>query len=162
MSKEKLYVTRATDDFTYSNSAIWTLSFDPEDIGWVNNQDTHDMGLLKEDAEEIARRYNGYEKLAKMLFSEIDQHHKSFKLIYKILDNICLNQQWEPIETAPKNGERILVFQPAKGKGEVLIAFYNERCESFVNDVPNGSMLTPKYWQPIPKPPKRNDDVAVD
>lgn len=160
MSKEKLYVSSFDEDLhplKEGETGIWVLSFKKKCKYWGNDDVFSGFGLLKEDAEEIAKRYNEYAALNNYLNSLMD-------IVESLRDKTLYESspQWQPMNNAPKNGDRILVFQPAKGKDEVLIAFYNELCESFVNDVPNGSMLTPKYWQPIPKPPKRNDDVAAN
>ena len=62
---------------------------------------------------------------------------------------------WQPIETAPKDGEVILIFTPGTYP-QVTAAFYRAECElqhwqatghrwHFPED--------PTHWMPLPEPP---------
>lgn len=56
--------------------------------------------------------------------------------------------QWQPIETAPKDGTRFLVYvpllvQPARYFGGILTGPFHR------DDIPNI-----KWWHPLPEPPK--------
>jgi hypothetical protein len=68
--------------------------------------------------------------------------------------------EWQPIETAPKDGTRILLgyyyFQD-EGGGSQLVAFWHQThrmwCSTyqlFVDDSP----FAPTHWMPLPPPPK--------
>jgi len=63
--------------------------------------------------------------------------------------------EWQPIETAPKDGRRILVYRPGKHKySTVDIDFWQ------VNRAPlncwwhSPSDGQPTHWMPLPEPPK--------
>jgi hypothetical protein len=72
---------------------------------------------------------------------------------------------WQPIETAPKDGTRILAYIPWKwadgGEGEQLdVIAWDERATMwFSPTAPNyvqgcDSECLPTHWQPLPDPPK--------
>ena len=73
--------------------------------------------------------------------------------------------QWQPIETAPRDGTAILVYRSDMG---VFSAHYVSPCE-FIEDgddepgwfSTNGHDLSgndmPTHWMPIPQPPKDQD-----
>lgn len=67
---------------------------------------------------------------------------------------------WQPIETAPKDGTRILVTRfPATSKPPINIAWWSEKrlrrgcypwritCKSLPYD--------PTHWMPLPQPPEK-------
>ena len=63
--------------------------------------------------------------------------------------------EWQPIETAPKDGRWVLVFIP-----EAYNWHYGERhCAKWVSRESGWSMpgiggLSPTHWMPLPEPPK--------
>lgn len=63
--------------------------------------------------------------------------------------------QWQPIETAPKNGIPIL----AKGKYSSVCAFWNKDHEMWLcheyPDSYNTYEIQPTHWMPLPKLPKQ-------
>jgi len=61
--------------------------------------------------------------------------------------------EWRPIETAPKNGDWVLIYQ---GGQEVTLAWY---CDAdgpshgvWFDQRDNG--YSPTHWMPLPDPPK--------
>jgi len=68
--------------------------------------------------------------------------------------------EWKPIETAPRNGKRILAF--GGGLDRVEIVSYNKKigcwdAECFTLDDQDNDPLgysRPTFWQPLPEPPK--------
>lgn len=60
--------------------------------------------------------------------------------------------EWEPIETAPKDGTDVLVFAPSlygENKFQVAYCFYGQLWEYGYEGTP----ITPTHWMPLPKPP---------
>ncbi len=55
---------------------------------------------------------------------------------------------WHPIETAPKDGTRILIFFPAHSYIEVGCFW-----EGYWTDDNGDVTVPPTHWQPIPPPP---------
>lgn len=65
--------------------------------------------------------------------------------------------EWQPIETAPKDGTRILVFVPdgrSDEPGQHLVSWY---CNTWVITTDERDwtfVLEPTHWMPLPEPPK--------
>lgn len=64
--------------------------------------------------------------------------------------------EWQPIETAPKDGSRMLLWMPL-GKGQaVYIGGYDKHWtgQCWVSENPRiPSSMTPAGWMPLPNPP---------
>jgi hypothetical protein len=72
---------------------------------------------------------------------------------------------WQPIETAPKDGTRILIWDDDEGGYE--IGFWSSNHESWLdNDICDGdpgkywpgdllgnTIFEPTHWMPLPEPP---------
>jgi hypothetical protein len=59
--------------------------------------------------------------------------------------------EWQPIDTAPKDGELILLFSP-KGRGYLIDIghwWFRDKWERELG----GAKLNPTHWIPLPKPP---------
>lgn len=72
--------------------------------------------------------------------------------------------EWQPIETAPKDGTPILVFSPYADISEptnIIVAKYGkhadetwwEPCENLIRDAIGCVDPAPTHWMPLPKPP---------
>ncbi len=61
--------------------------------------------------------------------------------------------QWQPIETAPKDGRRVLVA--VEGVDRVVVAFWNGSAWSTV-DANDWSGRSVTHWMPLPQPPEIN------
>lgn len=60
--------------------------------------------------------------------------------------------EWQPIETAPKDGTEFLVF--CTDDGHSYICFCNYLAGGYWNpDAEVGGKLNPTHWMPLPKPP---------
>jgi len=74
--------------------------------------------------------------------------------------------EWQPIETAPKDGADVLVFYQAAGVAFAHIAYWDDGTETDPDDVGwwfyrsslGREMLegyfTPTHWMPLPAPPE--------
>ena len=65
--------------------------------------------------------------------------------------------QWQPIETAPKDGTEIIVYRPDAG---VFGAFYSDECWFCTYSGEDFSLEPPTHWMHLPPPPalKENND----
>lgn len=59
---------------------------------------------------------------------------------------------WQPIETAPKDGKLVLLWEPEyyQGKGGHELGLYRDgKWRSL-----RAFILNPSHWMPLPEPPK--------
>lgn len=65
--------------------------------------------------------------------------------------------EWKPIETAPKDGTRVLLGRADEGWTTVG-SFDDERDEWWESNTNwddfNGAPIYPTHWQPLPEPPQ--------
>lgn len=59
---------------------------------------------------------------------------------------------WQPIETAPKDGKDVLVFTH---NGLVRLAFYDKALGGVWSSWPGRNQCTPTHWMPLPAPPEQ-------
>lgn len=81
---------------------------------------------------------------------------KNNELVNKI-ESFLSEPEWKPIETAPKNGKRILVIGKQYGKYYHHIAIWSDdRWWICGNDKINISSWVgnPYYWRELPEPPE--------
>jgi hypothetical protein len=66
------------------------------------------------------------------------------------------NNEWQPIETAPKNGINILVFDPDNNSdvGVVIANYFEDNKCWFITWDDTEIEINPTHWMPLPKPPK--------
>ncbi len=115
--------------------------------------------------EEIKRQA---ELAAEWFKGDIDYTHANVRYISKALiaaSELLQQQQWQPMDSAPKDGTRLLLATRSFGidvgswkkdynssKGDKA-DWYNE----WGDDFSTGSYycpLSPTRWQPLPQPPK--------
>jgi len=67
------------------------------------------------------------------------------------------NNEWQPIETAPKDGTNILVFEnDNESDAEVMIAnYYGGNGHWSISWDDRGIEINPTHWMPLPKPPTK-------
>ena len=67
---------------------------------------------------------------------------------------------WQPIETAPKDGTRVLVYQPGHlhmiGTYGAFGYYFGPHWWS------NGVTIAPTHWMPLPEFPSRCSEVRAD
>lgn len=64
---------------------------------------------------------------------------------------------WQPIETAPKDGTRILIFVPDDDDGDCFkVAYYggHPKQRGWLARGFWGADDVPSHWQPLPLPPE--------
>ncbi len=70
--------------------------------------------------------------------------------------------KWQPIETAPKSGGKVLVWDPEWDKYPAIAAYdakYGRWAdEDYDPDEDPRWHLTPTHWMPLPEPPKPHTD----
>lgn len=60
--------------------------------------------------------------------------------------------EWQPIETAPKDGEMVLLFVPLKHNGKFHMGAYRFDNGHWWTDS-HTFVSNPSHWMPLPKPP---------
>jgi len=61
--------------------------------------------------------------------------------------------QWQPIETAPKDGQYFLAYAP--GCGRLLMRCWSEQSsETFALEGPSWKNPEPTHWMPLPPAPE--------
>lgn len=59
---------------------------------------------------------------------------------------------WQPIETAPKDGSGVLVYQPdVYESDQILIGWWDSHLKSWL--VGEGFQADPTHWMPLPGKP---------
>lgn len=64
--------------------------------------------------------------------------------------------KWQPIKTAPKDGQRIVVGYGRQSNFPVKIVWYDRlhRCWLHYGEADLGLEYNATHWQPLPEPPK--------
>lgn len=62
---------------------------------------------------------------------------------------------WQPIETAPKDGRAVLL---ADKDGDLEICKWREEDRHWATTWSGGEFVRPAHWRPLPKPPAREGD----
>ncbi len=62
-----------------------------------------------------------------------------------------MSNEWRLIETAPKDGTRILVYRPGSEGHKTGIDRWKREYKSWYHSKPANP---PRYWMPLPRPPK--------
>lgn len=61
-------------------------------------------------------------------------------------DEVCGMAGWQAIETAPKDGTRILAWR----SGDIFIARWHKMLDAWCDEK---EVLRPTHWVPLPEPP---------
>lgn len=62
-------------------------------------------------------------------------------------------RKWQPIETAPKDGTKLLGFWADPSYGHVIETFKFEWGGHCINGA-HDEVIPPQYWMPLPNPPR--------
>lgn len=90
------------------------------------------------------------------------------KHILSLLDNIE-SEEWKPIETAPKDGTKILTFNGNGGgyngmsgegeiKGDIAVSCWDDDKWMLPHCCDGVSYNEPTHWKPLPAPPRAHDN----
>jgi len=78
-----------------------------------------------------------------------------------IFDDLPKYFEWEPIQTAPKDGTRIIVNDPKRSnktyKTKVLVVFWHKENEEWVSTMSNAHNPVPTHWMHLPDPPTEEE-----
>lgn len=74
------------------------------------------------------------------------------QLLADIRTLIAAVPQWQPIETAPKDGTRILAYYVSHQKYSLMRWLHFEWC-----DDADDACLHFDYWMPLPSPPEKGE-----
>lgn len=59
---------------------------------------------------------------------------------------------WQPIETAPRDGKTLLMWAPGFGLGALVLYWMNDYWREPANGL--GLKVEPTHWMPLPPPPR--------
>jgi len=62
--------------------------------------------------------------------------------------------EWQPIETAPKDGSRILTWQPDAASLRPPMMIHHWDGSKWVEDDGRWFVFSPAQWMPLPEPPE--------
>lgn len=65
-------------------------------------------------------------------------------------DNIRAGEGWQPIETAPRDGEELLLTAGAAAWLSIVVGQF---CDGFWLTQPGDFVIHPTHWRPLPEPP---------
>ncbi len=92
-------------------------------------------------------------------FDQTDEHLKR-RVIAELFLQKTLGSKWQPIETAPKDGTRLILWGREDGVGEprVWLGSWSTGCwyaPSWVayEHRSETEYLQPTHWMPVPEPP---------
>ena len=66
--------------------------------------------------------------------------------------------EWQPIETAPKDGRDILIFHPRMG--EMFVAYWSDGSNRFMFSTMTALDGGETHWMPLPPAPSRQKEDA--
>jgi hypothetical protein len=65
--------------------------------------------------------------------------------------------EWQPIESAPKDGTKVLLFGESDGMGCISVGWYEDISQAANPDDEQGywcsDLATETHWMPLPAPP---------
>ena len=98
-------------------------------------------------------------------WTELTNHIMDLQSRVGLLEVLLADQEWRPIETAPKDGTKVLVYDESYGlpqKAWFGKDHFDEEHEGWLfgdgDDYSCGLYFTPinpTHWMPLPKPPTR-------
>lgn len=126
---------------------------------------------MSESHTELAKHLSRLKAgIRRELLAHINKHPIYSEGIIELADNLCglatdifldiskkfelkEREKWQPIETAPKDGEAIILTNG----GAVVYGYFEEDCNKWLyHDYPDNYNLypfIPTHWMPLPEPP---------
>ena len=76
-----------------------------------------------------------------------------------------MDSKWQPIETAPKNGKPILIFEKPylwmcdNAEPTIYVVSWDVWKEAWIEHLGEQyAMFEPTYWMPLPEPPTKGEN----
>jgi hypothetical protein len=92
--------------------------------------------LSDAEVDEVLARFDQTEELLKR------------RIIAELVATKTLGSKWQPIETAPRDGNSVLVVH----RGNDLKIAYNGGANGW-RTIPGAWQIMPTHWMPLPEPP---------
>ena len=104
---------------------------------------------IKEELQYVLNDWNALVRAigAKKNGTAIGEAH----LLVKQLAEAQERLKWQPIETAPKDGEQILISV----RGNSFLAYWHTLIQAW--DTAYGSTMEPAHWMPLPPAPEADN-----
>ncbi len=131
-------------------SKITNLNDKREPVTYVLTITHHWDGTLEAFVENVSDSQRSQDAVWSALKKLVAQHFSDDTL----KQGIAMSE-WQPIETAPKDGSEFLTIIPAEeGKHGPLYdtAYWSEEFEDFIQHGCGFEFVT--HWMPLPEPPK--------
>ena len=64
--------------------------------------------------------------------------------------------RWQPIETAPKDGTKILAYDPDRGGSCEILYWGSWKGKGAWQDDEANGYYEPSHWMPLPEPPQQD------
>lgn len=90
---------------------------------------------------------------------ELDPMSRAYDAAYRTPSPVAAAQEWQPIETAPKDGTRIIgwpIYGHTGPREIYFAAFEHQPCWMVANSA--NSRQAPTHWQPLPAPPRETSN----
>lgn len=104
-------------------------------------------------ADIVERLKNAQQKLHRPLDWPAD--HEALQRLLTACTALLEGRGWMPIETAPKDGTRVLAHRPGWADS-IGVAWWSQTWGEWCS-VPGTYRWTPSHWQPLPSPPPAED-----
>lgn len=116
--------------------------------------------LLRADGDssdaDVMREYAEHDRAIDALIAAVRE---------QAYDNLRGATAWQQIETAPKDGTTVVVYDPTLNFDRVTMAAWDrdeatEGGQCWREDSHNFDRLNPTHWMPLPSPPASSRDLA--
>ena len=111
------------------------------------------MEFLNKERQHNSKMYQQYAKRIEQLEAKLARSdRKEIEAVYRKLGELEAKHQWQPIETAPRDGRRlILLYGPSRFP---QVAYSNTWWTAGFS-----AENKPTHWMPLPKPPENQHEL---